>query len=154
MPEGYRKQRCLHRRAKPTSRVSGESLLGMDGRSRASSIDRMRKMKTNALGNDLFTFLTPATEQLGIRPNQAPEQTNTKRAQLYRQRRVLKRLDPLAHLARVLSPTQRVNHTPRKFCISQPSRGGNFLQVQKVELGQSEEIERAKLSRKKTVSSD
>ena len=102
MPEGYRKQRCLHRRAKPTSRVSGESLLQMDGRRRASSIDRMRKMKTNALGNDLFTFLTPTTEQLGIRLNQAPEQKNTKRAQLYRRRRVLKRLDPLAHLARVL----------------------------------------------------
>lgn len=114
----------------------------------------MRKMKTNALGNDLFTFLTPTTEQLGIRLNQAPEQKHTKLAQLYRRRRVLKRLDPLAHLARVLSPTQRVNHTPRKFCISQPSRGRNFLQVQKVELGQSEEIERAKLSRKKTVSSD
>lgn len=126
----------------------------MDGRRRASSVDRMRKMKTNALGNDLFTFLTPTTEQLGIRLNQAPEQKHTKLAQLYRRRRVLKRLDPLAHLARVLSPTQRVNHTPRKFCISQPSRGRNFLQVQKVELGQSEEIERAKLSRKKTVSSD
>lgn len=154
MPEGYRKQRCLHRPAKPTSRVSGESPLRMDGRRRASSVDRMRKMKTNALGNDLFTFLTPTTEQLGIRLNQAPEQKHTKLAQLYRRRRVLKRLDPLAHLARVLSPTQRVNHTPRKFCISQPSRGRNFLQVQKVELGQSEEIERAKLSRKKTVSSD
>lgn len=148
MPEGYRAQRGLHGRAMPTSRVSGESLLRMDGRRRASSIDRMRKMKTNALGKDLLTFLTPTTEQLGIRLNQAPEQNNIKRAQLYRRRRVLKRRrDPLAHLARVLSPTQRVNHTPRKFCISQPSRGGNFLQVQKVELGQSEEIERAKLSR-------
>ena len=154
MPEGCRTQRGSHGRALPTSRVSGESLLGTDGRRRASSIDRMRKMKTNALGNDLLTFLTPTTEQLGIRLNQAPEQNTIKRAQPYRRRRVLKRRDPPAHLARVPSPTQRVNHTPRKFCISQPSRGGNFPRVQKVELGQSEEIERAKLSRTKTVSSD
>lgn len=127
----------------------------MDERRKASSTVRMRKMKTNALGNDLFTFLTPTTEHLAIRLNQVPEQRKTKRAPLYRLRRVLNgRPDPLPHLSRVFYSTLRVNHTPRKFCIREPSRGGNFLQVKKVELGQSEEIERAKLSRKKTVSSD
>lgn len=120
----------------PTGPLSGESQSRMDERRRASSVDRMRKMKTNAVGNDLFTFLTSTTDHLAIRLNQAPEQRKTKRAQLYRLRRTRKRRPaPLPHLARVPSPTRRVNHTPREFCIRAPSRGGNFLPVKKVELG-------------------